>query len=69
MADSEFDGPASEAGPEPGDDHAVTPRPHRNERDDQADYFMKRGGWKRRGIVFASGVTMADEEECFDLEH
>ena len=32
-----------------------------------ADDFIKRGGWKRRGVIFELDVPMADEEECFDL--
>jgi hypothetical protein len=35
---------------------------------DAADDFIKRGGWKRRGVVFELDVPMADEEECFDLD-
>lgn len=45
---------------------AVTPRPHR--ATEGADDFLKRGDWKRRGIVFASSTPMASEEECFDLD-
>ncbi|KAH8885761.1 hypothetical protein GQ53DRAFT_769957 [Thozetella sp. PMI_491] len=58
-------------GPEWGDEHALTPRPLHHYPagpDSDADYFMKRGGWKRRGIVFTSGITMASDDECFDLE-
>ncbi|KAJ4409955.1 hypothetical protein N0V85_004040 [Neurospora sp. IMI 360204] len=33
-----------------------------------ADDFIKRGGWKRRGVIFELDVPMADDEECFDLE-
>lgn len=33
-----------------------------------ADDFIKRGGWKRRGVIFELDVPMADEEECFDLD-
>ncbi len=54
-----------EAGPEWGDD-SVTPRPHAPA--EEGDYFMKRGAWKRRGIVFTSGITLAGEDESFDLE-
>jgi len=37
---------------------------------DEADYFIKRGGWKRRGIVF--GVSNSEpahesDEDCFDI--
>ncbi|KAK3395538.1 hypothetical protein B0T20DRAFT_37463 [Sordaria brevicollis] len=35
---------------------------------DAADDFIKRGGWKRRGVIFELDVPMADEEECFDLD-
>lgn len=35
---------------------------------DSPEYFIKRGDWKRRGIVFAATVPMASEEETFDLE-
>jgi len=45
----------------------LTPR-HHPEATDSFDYFMKRGDWKRRGIVFTSEVPMAGEDECFDLE-
>jgi len=37
---------------------------------DEADYFIKRGGWKRRGIVFGGGSTDAahdSDEDCFDI--
>lgn len=40
-------------------------RPH--EAINTAEYFIKRGDWKRRGIVFTPSVPMATEEECFDL--
>lgn len=45
----------------------LTPRPHAAGMG-AADHFIKRGGWKRRGIVFETEVPMASEEECFDLE-
>jgi hypothetical protein len=36
---------------------------------DDAEYFMKRGNWKRRGIVFAAPTQIeALEEECFDFD-
>ncbi|KAB5559878.1 hypothetical protein GE09DRAFT_71660 [Coniochaeta sp. 2T2.1] len=36
---------------------------------DSPEYFIKRGDWKRRGIVFGgSGSKMAGEEEAFDLD-
>ncbi|KAK3330559.1 hypothetical protein B0H66DRAFT_598091 [Apodospora peruviana] len=44
---SDVHGPAEEWG------DAVTPRPHPAGMD-AADYFIRRGGWKRRGIVFAT---------------
>ncbi|KAK3935686.1 hypothetical protein QBC46DRAFT_45223 [Diplogelasinospora grovesii] len=50
-----------------GEGDVVTPRPHTAVMD-QADYFMKRGDWKRKGIVFAPQVPMAPEEECFDYD-
>jgi len=45
----------------------VNPRPHPAGMD-SADHFIKRGGWKRRGIIFEAEIPMAGEEECFDLE-
>ncbi|KAK3363350.1 hypothetical protein B0T25DRAFT_562371 [Lasiosphaeria hispida] len=45
----------------------VTPRPH--PATNSPDYFIKRGDWKRRGIVFGGGeTTMASEAETFDLD-
>lgn len=39
---------------------------------DGPDFFIKRGGWKRRGIVFSpvgtGGVEEAGCDEVFDLE-
>ncbi|KAL2126560.1 hypothetical protein VTI74DRAFT_695 [Chaetomium olivicolor] len=37
--------------------------------DDDADYFLRRGGWKRRGIVFVvpEGEEEAGEEECWEI--
>jgi len=58
--------PVPRAGPERRGD-AVTPRARPAGMDD-TDYFIKRGGWKRKGIVFASDVPAAQEEECFDLD-
>ncbi len=67
--------PSSISGSEPGTPESpgaewggsVTPRPRQTR--DGADYFMKRGDWKRRGIVFTACETpMASEDECFDLE-
>lgn len=45
---------------------AVTPR-RRPPGHDEADYFMRRGGWKRQGVVFAPGVLIAGEDETFDF--
>ncbi|KAL2023574.1 hypothetical protein VTK56DRAFT_2182 [Thermocarpiscus australiensis] len=46
------------------------PRPHSPEPgsalDDEAEYFIRRGGWKRRGIVFVdSGPPLAGEDNIF----
>ncbi|KAM7209702.1 hypothetical protein V8F20_000105 [Naviculisporaceae sp. PSN 640] len=62
----------SDFGPETPSDaqfhfQGLTPRPHVPGMD-AADHFIKRGGWKRRGIVFETEVPMASEDECFDLE-
>ncbi|KAK4219065.1 hypothetical protein QBC37DRAFT_167550 [Rhypophila decipiens] len=62
----------SDFGPETPSDaqfhfQGLTPRPHVAGLD-AADHYIKRGGWKRRGIVFETEVPMASEEECFDLE-
>ncbi|KAK0613087.1 hypothetical protein B0T17DRAFT_511440 [Bombardia bombarda] len=55
-------------GATPGWGDAVTLRPHPAGMD-TADYFIKRGGWKRRGIVFgADQLPMASESETFDLD-
>lgn len=37
---------------------------------DGAEFFIKRGGWKRRGIVFSpeAGREETREDEVFDLE-
>jgi len=35
---------------------------------DDAEYFIRRGGWKRRGIVFVDpGVPLAGEDETFEI--
>jgi len=35
---------------------------------DEADYFIKRGGWKRRGIVFSRGDDEQEgEDDCFGI--
>jgi len=52
---------------------APAPRPRPRPRpcdagSDDADYFIRRGGWKRRGIVFVnSGVPLAGEDETFEI--
>jgi len=66
---SSSSGSESRAGSEWGDAgvQGLTPRPYPAGMD-EADYFIKRGGWKRRGIVFSPpGAAMASEDECFDL--
>ncbi|KAK4192486.1 hypothetical protein QBC35DRAFT_373465 [Podospora australis] len=61
-----------------GDNIVVTPLPaprHRQPRQTgppatelEAEHFMKRGGWKRRGIVFVSeATTLASEEESWEM--
>jgi len=46
---------------------AIMPRPH-PELIGEADYFMRRGDWKRRGVVFSSpAVRLASEEDTFDI--
>lgn len=36
--------------------------------DDDTEFFIRRGGWKRRGIVFANtGFELAGEEESFEF--
>jgi hypothetical protein len=32
-----------------------------------AEYFIRRGGWKRRGIVFDAGTPLASEDETFEI--
>ncbi|KAK4155307.1 hypothetical protein C8A00DRAFT_42034 [Chaetomidium leptoderma] len=35
---------------------------------DDAEYFIRRGGWKRRGIVFVdSDLSLAGEDETFEI--
>jgi hypothetical protein len=34
---------------------------------DSPEYFMKRGDWKRRGIVFTPKMPTASKQETFDL--
>jgi len=44
------------------------PRPCHDDGADEAELFMRRGGWKRRGIVFVnSGFELAGEEESFEI--
>lgn len=47
---------------------ASRPRGRHTEGLDSPEYFMKRGDWKRRGIVFTATAPMASEEETFHLE-
>ncbi|KAK4102964.1 hypothetical protein N658DRAFT_485164 [Parathielavia hyrcaniae] len=35
--------------------------------DSDAENFLRRGGWKRRGIVFVSSSPLAGEEEVFEI--
>jgi hypothetical protein len=54
---------------------APAPRPRPRPRpapqlaglDADAEYFMRRGGWKRRGIVFVNPSPLAGEEETFEI--
>ncbi|KAL2269048.1 hypothetical protein VTJ83DRAFT_3894 [Remersonia thermophila] len=55
---------------------APTPRPRPRPRpsaaglkEDDAEYFLRRGAWKRRGIVFVTPAEykLADEEETFEF--
>lgn len=57
-----------------GDNFIVTPLPAPRRRRPQppaeleADHFMKRGGWKRRGIVFVSdAAALASEDESWEI--
>ncbi|KAL1836210.1 hypothetical protein VTJ49DRAFT_5450 [Mycothermus thermophilus] len=46
------------------------PRPSAaGHKEDDAEYFLRRGAWKRRGIVFATPAEyeLADEEETFEF--
>ncbi|KAH6854924.1 hypothetical protein B0I37DRAFT_363409 [Chaetomium sp. MPI-CAGE-AT-0009] len=44
------------------------PRPYHDGGADEAEYFMRRGDWKRRGIVFVnSGSPLAGEDETFEI--
>ncbi|KAK1750239.1 hypothetical protein QBC47DRAFT_122636 [Echria macrotheca] len=47
---------------------AITPRPHPAGSSSGPGNFIKRGDWKRRGIVFAADSPAASEDECFDLD-
>jgi len=43
-------------------------RRHLPEGFDEADYFIRRGGWKRRGIVFGcTAEAQESEDDCFEL--
>ncbi|TPX13913.1 uncharacterized protein E0L32_005613 [Thyridium curvatum] len=33
----------------------------------EADYFLKRGGWKRRGIVFCTDEPVATDDDVFEI--
>jgi hypothetical protein len=46
--------------------YAIMPRPA-PAGFDEAGFFMKKGQWKRRGIVFYPDIPMASEDETFDL--
>lgn len=55
----------------PGPRDRTQPRPRGRplEGVDTPEYFIKRGDWKRRGIVFtAVAAPMASQEETFDLD-
>lgn len=55
--------------PGPRDRTQSRPRGRPLEGVDTPEYFIKRGDWKRRGIVFtAVAAPMASQEETFDLE-
>jgi hypothetical protein len=44
------------------------PRPCYDDGADEAESFIRRGGWKRRGIVFVnSGSPLAGEDETFEI--
>jgi hypothetical protein len=44
------------------------PRPCHDAGADEAESFIRRGGWKRRGIVFVnSGFELAGEDETFEI--
>jgi len=44
------------------------PRPCHDEGADEVELFMRRGGWKRRGIVFVNeGFELAGEDESFEI--
>ncbi|KAK3310904.1 uncharacterized protein B0T15DRAFT_519826 [Chaetomium strumarium] len=49
------------------------PRPDRGDGssssglDDDAEDFLRRGRWKRRGIVFANTMPLAGEDETFEI--
>ncbi|KAJ9145257.1 hypothetical protein NKR19_g6096 [Coniochaeta hoffmannii] len=58
-------------GPTPGPTEWSTPTRARGrplEAVNSPEYFIKRGDWKRRGIVFTPKMPMASEDETFDLE-
>ncbi|KAK3365260.1 hypothetical protein B0T24DRAFT_683881 [Lasiosphaeria ovina] len=51
----------------PSSQEVITPRPQAAVLN-ETDYFMKRGDWKRRGIIFTPDVSLATEDDCFNLD-
>ncbi|AEO54691.1 hypothetical protein MYCTH_2313903 [Thermothelomyces thermophilus ATCC 42464] len=64
-------GPGGGLGLAPAPPPRPRPRPRPRTYDggpEDADYYFRRGGWKRRGIVFVdSGPTLAGEDETFEI--
>ncbi|KAL2181024.1 uncharacterized protein P884DRAFT_53086 [Thermothelomyces heterothallicus CBS 202.75] len=64
-------GPGGGLGLAPAPPPRPRPRPRPRTYDggpEDADYWFRRGGWKRRGIVFVdSGPTLAGEDETFEI--
>lgn len=50
------------------DSSPVRPRPQPQDSAKSPLNFIKRGDWKRRGIVFNVPAPAAKEDVCFDLE-